>query len=70
MAIPKVNPDNMNRIKKDIDDALADMQGAPMNLIVKTVLYVLDSAHKEGRLNSLERIEACKYLSKVYGYDF
>ena len=65
-----VNSENIEKVKSELDYALGDCQGAPMYLIVEIVLNVLDTAEEEGRLNAEERIEACNYITKCYGYSF
>ncbi len=65
-----INQHNMERIEEELDDALSDCYDAPMHVIVKIVLDVLDTAQQEKRLNSLERQKACEYITKCYGYNF
>lgn len=66
----EVNPENVEAIKRNLDWALGDCKKAPSEIIVKIVMYTLDNAQREGRLNAKERKEACDYLKKEYGYDF
>lgn len=70
MANLAVNQENIDRIKEELDYALGDCYDAPMYLIVKIVLNVLDTAQKEKRLNGKERRIACDYITKYYGYNF
>lgn len=65
-----INQANVERIEEELDDALMDCFDAPEHVIVKIVLSVLDTAQKEKRLNSLERQEACNYITECYGYNF
>ncbi len=65
-----INQDNIDRIEEELDYALGDCYDAPMYVIVKIVLNVLNIAEKEKRLNVKERKLACDYLTKCYGYNF
>lgn len=65
-----INQENIDRIEMELDDALCDCYDAPMYIIVKVVLGVLDNAEKEKRLNAKERKLACDYLTRYYGYNF
>lgn len=65
-----VNQDNIDRIEGELDYALGDCYDAPLHIIVKIVLGVLDAAEKEKRLNVKERKVACDYITKCYGYNF
>lgn len=65
-----VNQDNIDRIEGELDYALGDYYDAPLHIIVKIVLGVLDAAEKEKRLNVKERKVACDYIAKCYGYNF
>lgn len=65
-----VNQENIDRIEEELDYALGDCYDAPMHIIVKIVLGVLDSAEREKRLNVKERKVACDYITKCYGYNF
>ena len=65
-----VNQDNIEMIKEELDYALGDCYNAPMSLVVKIVLNVLDTAEREGRLNAKERRVACDYITERYGYNF
>lgn len=65
-----VNQENIDRIEEELDYALGDCYDAPMHIIVKIVLGVLDTAEKEKRLNVKERRIACNYITECYGYNF
>ena len=65
-----VRPENLDSIKAELDWALSDTQGAPFYLIVEIVLNTLDNAQREGRINQPERVAACDYIKREYGYDF
>lgn len=65
-----VNQENVDRIEEELDYALGDCYDAPMRIIVKIVLSVLDTAEREKRLNAKERKLACNYITKCYGYNF
>lgn len=66
----EINQDNICRIKEELDDVIYDCKEAPYHLLVECVLFTLDNAEKEGRLNSKERKIACNYITNQYGYDF
>lgn len=70
MARPTVREENLKAIKEELDYNLADCSGAPPHIICEIVLYTLDTAQSEGRINSLERVKALDYLEEVYGYGF
>lgn len=70
MSNTEVNQENIEDIEEELDYALGDCMDAPMYLIIKTVLGVLDKAEREGRLNAKERRVACNYITENYGYDF
>mgnify|MGYP006993793321 FL=1 len=70
MANLIVNQENIDRIEEELDYALGDCYDAPMHIIVKIVLNVLDTAEREKRLNVKERRIACNYITKHYGYSF
>ncbi len=53
-----------------MDYALGDCYDAPIDIIVKIVLGVLDTAEREKRLNAKERKLACDYITECYGYNF
>ncbi|MCI9365171.1 MAG: hypothetical protein HFJ54_00600 [Clostridia bacterium] len=64
----KVRTENLEQIKEELDRSLVDCDGAPSHIICKIVLYVLDTAQKQKRINGLERMAALDYLEKAYGF--
>ena len=70
MANLTVNQDNIDRIEEELVYAIGDCYDAPMHIIVKIVLGVLDTAEREKRLNVKERKVACDYITEYYGYNF
>lgn len=65
-----IRKNNLDMVKEELDYALSDCYDAPMRIVVKTVLGVLDNAEKEKRLNPNERKSAMDYISECYGYNF
>ena len=70
MSNISINQSNIDLIKWELDKALSDVEGAPFYLIVEAVMSTLDSAERDGRLNSAERRVAWNYIRSNYGYDF
>ena len=58
---------NVRRVQDKLDWALGDVDLVNKAIVNQIVDNVLDSAQAEGRLNSLERIEVCRYLEEVWG---
>ncbi len=63
-----VRQKNLEAIKEELDYNLRECAGAPSHLITKIVLYVLDTAQSEKRINGMERMAALDYLEEVYGF--
>ncbi len=63
MANLTVSRDNIDRIKEELDYALGDCCDAPMHIIVKIVLDVLDTAEREKRLNT--KFEESRFFTSL-----